>query len=315
MKSKVAVTGYSGFVGSELCRSLRGESLVCIGRKEPLFKSEFVYSNFEIIDQLSNYLVDVDVVIHCAARVHVMNDDSSDEIKLREFRKINRDFTLHLAREAVISKVKRFIFISSIKVNGEATSNDNVFAASDALTPCDPYAMSKAEAELELFKIGEKTGMEIVVLRPPLVYGEGVQANFSALAALVAKGYPLPFAALTKNKRSLVSVYNLVDLIIVCMRHKNASGNIFLVSDDDDISTSELIKLMAVALNKRTLLFYVPVFIFTLIGKLMRREEQISRLTGSLKVDISKTKDLLDWTPPFSLEVGFAKTLGGSLND
>lgn len=315
MKSKVAVTGYSGFVGSELCKSLKGESLVCIGRKEPSFNCEFVYSNFGTLDKLANKLVDVDVIIHCAARVHIMSDNSSEETKLTEFRKINRDFTLHLASEAALSKVKRFIFISSIKVNGEETFNDNAFSANDPLAPTDPYGISKAEAEVELFKIGEKTGMEIIVLRPPLVYGYGVKANFSSLAALVAKGYPLPFAALTKNKRSLVSVYNLVDLIKVCMRHKNASGNIFLVSDDDDISTSDLVKLMAVALNKKSSLFYVPLFIFNLVGKLTGKQEQISRLTGSLMIDMSATKDLLEWAPPYSLEVSFAKTFRGNFND
>ncbi|MFT4849968.1 MAG: UDP-glucose 4-epimerase [Sediminicola sp.] len=315
MKSKVAITGYSGFVGSELCESLKAREIVCIGRKKPAFECDYIYSNFESMEPLSDSLKEVEVVIHCAARVHIINDASSDEDKLMQFRKINRDFTVHFAKQAALAKVKRFIFISSIKVNGEETNGDNAFRANDPIAAADPYGISKAEAEVELFKLGKDTGMEIVVLRPPLVYGKGVKANFSALASLVAKGYPLPLAALSKNQRSLVSVYNLVDLIKVCMNHERAAGNVFLVSDDNDISTYALVKLMATALNKKERLFYVPVSFFNFAGKLLGKQEQVSRLTGSLKIDISKTKKVLDWTPPVSLKTGFAKALKGSFND
>ncbi|EKF9302979.1 NAD-dependent epimerase/dehydratase family protein, partial [Vibrio cholerae] len=201
-----------------------------------------------------------------------------------------------------------FVFVSSIKVNGEGTSQDRPFTSADLHAPEDDYGLSKSEAEQQLFNIGKETGMEIVVLRPTLVYGPGVKANFASLMNLVSKGIPLPFGCITKNKRSLVSVNNLVDLIVTCINHPKAANQIFLVSDDHDVSTSEMVREMAIALEKPAWQLPVPVWCYKLVGKLFNKSAVVDRLTGSLQVDISHTKDTLGWRPPQSLRDGFKET-------
>ncbi|QLE07502.1 SDR family oxidoreductase [Pseudoalteromonas shioyasakiensis] len=300
---KILITGYSGFVGSNLVEQLQGNyQLNLLGRKQSNFGSVFAY-NLDSSTLYNEALVNVDIVVHCAARVHIMDDTASDP--LNEFRAVNTQGTLNLAKQAAQARVKRFIFISSIKVNGESITGNSPFKSTDQPLPEDPYGISKAEAEQQLLELGEKTGMEIVIIRPPLVYGEGVKANFASLMRLVGKGLPLPFRLIKNNKRSLVSVYNLVDLIKVCIDHPNAANQVFLASDDHDLSTAEIVALMAKVQNKPNLAIPVPVWCFKLAGNLLGKQAVIDRLTGSLQLDITHTKNTLNWVPPYSVEHGF----------
>ena len=305
---KILITGYSGFVGSHLLSLLKDKfEINLLGRSEPYINCTFEHSSIDNISNYSYILSNVDIVIHIAARVHVMKDTSYDP--LGEFRAVNTAGTINLAKQAADAGVKRFIFISSIKVNGESTSNTSPFQSSDIPKPEDPYGISKSEAEEQLIELGRERGLEIVIIRPPLVYGEGVKANFASLFKFVGKRIPLPFRAITNNKRSLVSVYNLVDLIKVCVDHPNAANQIFLVSDDKDISTSEMVALMAKVQGFPNYSLPLPVWCFHLIGKLLSKQDVIDRLVGSLQVDITHTKNTLNWTPPFSIEEGFAKCI------
>lgn len=306
---RIAITGATGFVGKHLIQELtakvlNAEELVIIGRREiDLPNVTFFKSSIDKETDYSKALDLVEVVIHCAARAHIMNDDAKDP--LAEFKEVNTHGTLNLAKQAASSGVKRFIYISSIKVNGESTSGANSFRFDDERKPLDPYGMSKSEAEIELLSVGKETGMDIVIIRPPLVYGAGVKANFASLMKFVGKGLPLPFRCINKNKRSLVSVYNLCDLIQVCIKHPKAANNVFLVSDDNDISTAEMVALMAKVQNKTNLSLPVPVWFYKLVGKVLSKEDVIDRLTGSLQLDIEHTKNTLDWKPPYSIEHGF----------
>ena len=300
---KILITGYSGFVGNILVKQLQSSyQLSLLGRK-PSNSGEVYIHSIDSTSLYRNALESVDVVVHCAARAHVMNDNVSDP--LAEFRVVNTFGTLNLAKQAAQAGVKRFIFLSTIKVNGESTSGKEPFTAYDVARPLDPYGVSKAEAEQLLLELGKKTGMEVVIIRPPLVYGEGVKANFASLMRFVNKGLPLPFRAIKSNKRSLVSVYNLVDLIKVCIEHPKAANQIFLATDDNDLSTAEMVALMAMVQGKRNVALPVPVWCFKLAGKLLNKAEVIDRLTGSLQLDITHTKKSLNWTPPYPVEHGF----------
>jgi UDP-glucose 4-epimerase len=301
---KIAVTGGTGFVGTQLLKLISAEQLVIIGRRNVELSGAIFYqcSIGEATD-FDSALDSVSVVIHCAARAHIMNDDAQDP--LAEFRKVNTLGTLNLAKQAVAAGVKRFIYISSIKVNGESTKVGIPYKASDNSAPIDPYGQSKAEAEQQLLALGKSSGMEIVIIRPPLVYGEGVKANFASLMNLVGKGLPLPFRSINSNKRSMVSVYNLVDLIVTCIKEPKASNQIFLVSDDSDLSTAEMVALMAKIQDKTNLALPVPVWLFNLAAKLLNKQDVVSRLTGSLQLDIEHTKNTLNWKPPYSVEHGF----------
>lgn len=302
---KILLTGYSGFVGAQLLNTLDSDyTLSLLGRTAPKSVDfDFHQSELNEFSDFSKSLVGVKTVVHCAARAHIMNDDSQDP--LTEFRKVNTYGTLNLAKQAASFGVERFIYISSIKVNGESTEVKSPFKFNDKHSPQDPYGLSKSEAELALFELGQTTGMEIVVIRPPLVFGEGVKANFSALLKLVGKGLPLPFRSITKNKRSMVSVYNLVDLIKTCIEHPNAANQVFLASDDNDLSTAEMVALMAKVQGKRNFALPVPVWLFNLTAKLLNKQDVVDRLTGSLQLDIEHTKKTLNWQPPYSVEHGF----------
>ncbi|PMG75192.1 UDP-glucose 4-epimerase [Vibrio breoganii] len=305
--SKTLVTGYSGFVGGHLLSAFGSFGNVnLLGRATPPKCHRYLKANIDAHSDYSLVLQNVGAVVHIAARVHVMNDSVSNP--LEEYREVNTRGTVNLARQAAKAGVKRFVFVSSIKVNGEGTSQDKPFTSADAHAPKDDYGLSKAEAEQQLFNLGKETGMDIVVIRPTLVYGPGVKANFASLMNIVSKGVPLPFGCIKDNRRSLVSVTNLVDLIVTCIDHPKAANQTFLVSDDHDVSTSEMVLQMAKALDKPQWQLPVPKWCYNLAGQLFGKQDVVDRLLGSLQVDITHTKETLNWTPPQSLEEGFKET-------
>lgn len=311
----ILITGSNGFLGKKLVGALNTKRLSLLDRninQHSNFQHRFTIGNINSHSDYSKALQGCDTVIHCAARVHVMNDES--ESPLEAYREVNTVGTLNLARQAADSGVRRFIFISSIKVNGEKTSLGRPFTAADEHSPKDCYGLSKSEAELQLMKLGSITGMEIVVIRPTLVYGAGVKANFASLMRLVNKGFPLPFRCITYNRRSLVSVDNLTDLIVTCIEHPNAANQIFLVSDDQDVSTYEMVYEMAKALDKSTWQLPVPVWCYKILGNVFGKVAVVDRLVSSLQVDITHTKETLGWTPPQTLEAGFKETAQALFN-
>jgi lipopolysaccharide/colanic/teichoic acid biosynthesis glycosyltransferase/nucleoside-diphosphate-sugar epimerase len=252
-------------------------------------------------------LICVDVVTHLAARVHMMKDKAADPLAV--FRTINVDGTLNLARQAAAAMVKRFVFISSVKVNGEATLPGRPFAADDIPAPLDPYGVSKMEAEQGLRQIAAETGMEVVIIRPPLVYGPVVKANFAALMRAVQRGWPLPLGAV-HNQRSLVALDNLVDFIVSCMTHPQAANQTFLVSDGQDMSTTELVRGLASAAGVPARLLPVPVWALQAGAALLGKRDAVQRLCGNLQVDMSKARSLLGWLPPVSVEEGLRRVMG-----
>jgi nucleoside-diphosphate-sugar epimerase len=300
------VTGSNGFVGTALCIALRsgGENVRAAVRRGA-GPGSFNVGDLNGATDWRAALEGCDVVFHLAARVHVMADQ--DEDPLRAYREVNLDGTLNLARQAAEAGVKRFVFVSSVKVNGESTTTQP-FRASDVPMPCDPYGQSKMEAEQALQQLGRDTGLEVVIVRPPLVYGPGVKANFLNLIKLVQKGVPLPFGRI-RNFRSMVALDNLVDLLIVCARHPNAPGNIFMVSDGADMGIKELVTRIASAMNKRLLLVQVPVGLMTGTAKLLGKQGVADRLLGSLQVDISNTQATLEWQPVTTAQAAIDKTV------
>lgn len=308
MSMAIFLTGGTGFVGSEILKSLKGFQVTCFGRTMPnlenLENMEFVYGELTDRRALAKALDGVDVVIHSAARTHVMSDDT--EVSLKLYREVNSHATANLALEAVAMGVKRFIFLSSIKVNGESTSGREPFTANEPGNPSDPYGKSKLEAEESLKRISDETGLEVVIIRPPLVYGPGVKANFASMMKLAQKNFPLPLGAI-HNKRSLVALDNLVDLIITSIHHPRAANQTFLVSDDQDLSTTELLNMITRAAGHSPKLLSVPQKWFEIAGKLVGKQEIVERLCGNLQVDITHTKNTLDWQPPLSVEEGIKR--------
>ncbi len=304
----ILVTGSNGFVGRHLIQCLSERHLSLLDRS--LFNSNlghrFTNRDINGYEDYSEAIIGCHAVIHCAARVHVMDENLQEP--LEAYREVNTFGTINLAKQSARLGVKRFIFISSIKVNGESTSFGAPFSVTNLRSPEDGYGISKAEAEEQLLELGQETGMEVVIVRPTLVYGPGVKANFAALMNLVSKGVPLPFGCFKDNKRSLVSVDNLVDLIITCIDHPKAVNEVFLVSDDHDVSTYEMVRHMAQALDKPTWQLPVPIWCYNLVGKALNKSDVVDRLTGSLQVDISHTKETLGWVPPQSLQEGFKLT-------
>ncbi|MFW8590314.1 UDP-glucose 4-epimerase family protein [Glaciecola sp. 2405UD65-10] len=304
----ILLTGATGFVGGALFDALKNKSVRCLGRQNPskTTKSSFYQSEINADTDFAVALQDTNVLIHCAARVHIMDDSATDP--LEAFREVNTYGTLNLAQQAANAGLKRFIFLSSVKVNGESTKPDLPFRPDDQFIPTDPYGLSKYEAEVGLREIAAKTGMEVVIIRPPLVYGPGVKANFASMMKWVNRGLPVPLGGIKSNKRSLVSVDNLVDLIVTCIDHPNAANQTFMVSDDDDVSTSQLLANIATALGVPNRLLPIPGTWFTLTAKLMGKTTIAQRLCGSLQVDISKTKEMLNWQPPCSSAESMNKT-------
>lgn len=308
-KSKILITGATGFVGSLLVKKLEEIGIAYIAHSRSSNAS--LDSNRYVGDigpdtDWTSVLSGVDVVIHLAARVHVMNDDSTDP--LVEFRKVNVEGTLNLAMQSSIASVKRFIFISSVKVNGESTTGLNVFLEDSHSTPEDAYGVSKLEAETGLQSIASETGMEVVIIRPPLVYGAGVKANFLSLLKLSATHLPLPFGSIN-NRRSMIYIGNLVDFIIKCTHHSAAANQKFLISDGEDVSLRFLITLIRSEFGVSPRLLPFPIALFILVGICTGKRQVVDRLVGDLQVDSSKARTLLDWQPPFSLADGIAATV------
>ncbi|MCQ6258015.1 SDR family oxidoreductase [Pseudomonas sp. Q11] len=309
MSEKILVTGATGFVGSALVERLLScqekQVVALVRQKEVSFPTEVLVS---VVSEKGEFAElsfdDVKSIVHCAARVHIMNDRSVNP--LADFREVNVKFTLDLARRAAEAGVKRFVFLSSIKVNGEETSPGFPFQADDIPAPVDPYGCSKMEAEQGLRRISEELGIEVVIIRPVLVYGPGVKANFRSMMNWLDKGFPLPFGAI-QNKRSLVSLDNLVDLIITCLDHPGAANQIFMVSDGEDVSTTDLLIKMGNALGKPARLIPIPSMFINVGAVLSGRRDLARRLNGSLQVDIQKTRKLLDWSPIESLDEGLVK--------
>jgi nucleoside-diphosphate-sugar epimerase len=307
VRMKVLLTGGSGFLGRSLRNMLKDFELVLIGRNAPILKQNEIFhcANINGTEGYADILNGVDVLVHAAARVHVMKESASKAEE--EYNKVNTLGTINIARQALAHGVKKFIFISSIKVNGEET-NGIPFYSGDLRNPQDEYGKSKAKAEELLIELCENSEMEIIIIRPPLVYGPGVQANFGALMRIVSKAIPTPFGAIADNRRSMIYVENLAHFIVKVMTHSEDAGGIYLISDDNDLSTKTLISFIAKGFNKRVLNVPIPGFILYLLGKITGKEAIISRLIGSLQVDIVATKKKFGWEPPFSSEYGISKT-------
>lgn len=309
-RQKVLVTGATGFLGAALVEKLILENVfdVLAGVRS---NAKFLPLNIKLLpigDIGSSGPIEglegLSTIIHCAAQVHIMNDGTDDSSC--EFRRVNVDGTLRLARQAASAGVKRFIFISSIKVNGEATLKGHPFTADDKPAPQDSYGRSKQEAEFSLLQLARSSGMEVVIIRPPLIYGAGVKGNFASLCKLISKGYPLPLGGV-KNQRSLVGIDNLVDLVVCCIDHPAAANEVFLVCDNEDISTSELLCHLAEAMGRSPRLFPIPSLFLQIATVCIGRRDVAQRIFGSLQLDISKTQKLLGWQPVFSVREGMKR--------
>lgn len=289
---------------------MRGSVVRAAMRSVPGRSDDFGRVLVRVIDAKTDWSVALQgaaTVVHLAARVHVMKDVSEDP--LTEFRRVNVDGTLNLARQAAAAGVKRFVFISSVKVNGESTQLGQPFTEAGVPNPQDAYGVSKHEAEQGLHQIAADTGIEVVIIRPPLVYGPGVKANFAALMSAVQRGWPLPLGAV-HNQRSLVALDNLVDFIVTCINHPQAANQTFLVSDGQDLSTTELVRGMARAVGVPARLLPVPVWALQAGARLLGKGDAVQRLCGNLQVDISKARELLGWIPPVSVEDGLRRAMG-----
>lgn len=303
---RVLITGANGLVGFAACRCIRsaGGEVRAAVRSSHGFDGEHIVGDVDGATVWSRAVAGCDAVLHTAARVHVMGDHA--RCPLTESRRVNVEGTLALARQAVEAGVKRFVFLSSIKVNGEETQIGQRYTPNDTPKPSDPYAISKCEAEEGLRRIADETGMEVVIIRPVLVYGPGVKGNFLSMMGWLHKGVPLPLGGI-HNSRSLVALDNLVDLIVTCLDHPAAANETFLVSDGEDLSTPELLKRTAAAMGKSARLIQVPASIIQIGATLLGKGEIGQRLCGSLQVDISKTRQLLGWTPIVTVDQALKK--------
>jgi UDP-glucose 4-epimerase len=305
----ILVTGATGFIGQTLCAELSARQMPCRAVSRQPAPGFLAMGTIDAATDWSSALSGVETVIHLAARVHVMKDDTSDP--LAAFRAVNLDATVNLARQAAASGVRRFIFLSSIKVNGETTPKGRPFTSSDMPHPEDPYGQSKWEAEEALLSLGKQTGMEIVIIRPPLVYGPGVKANFASMISWVRRGIPLPFG-LVDNRRSLVFVGNLVDFILLCTDHPNAANRVFLVSDAADLSIGQLLRRLSAAMGQSARLLPVPTVLLEVAASILGFGAAAQRLLGSLQVDTTATTEITGWKPPYSVEEGLRLTVARS---
>ncbi len=305
---RILVTGANGFVGRALCGHLGtlGQVVVSAVRRASGLADEVVVGDIDDATDWTAALRGCDAVVHLVARVHVMDDTAQNSLAL--YRATNVEATLNLARQAAAAGVKRFVFISTIKVNGEG--RDAAYRETDVAAPGDAYAMSKWEAEQGLQRIARETGLEIVILRPPLVYGPGVKANFLRLMRIVGRGWPLPLGAI-RNRRSLLYLGNFVDAIGLCVEHPAAAGQTFLLDDGEAVSTPELVRALANAMGRPVRLLLVPVGVLELAGALLGKRAAVARLTGSLFVDSSAIRSRLGWVPSYTLRQGLAATVVG----
>ena len=311
MRKRVLVTGSNGFIGHALIKKMLSENWLVKGtvRSKSYYIEPLTGLDLLPIESVgpntdwSEPLIGVDCVVHLAARVHIVVNDTHDPLTL--FREVNVAGTERLALEAASANVRRFIFMSSVKINGEGRSTP--YNERDIQQPQDAYSISKWEAEKIINKIGEQTGMETVIIRSPLVYGPHVKANFSRLLNLVESGLPLPLASVN-NRRSLIYIGNLVDAIVACIKNPKASGQTYFVSDGDDVSTPELIRRLGYALERPVRLFPFPLFMLKMVGRFSGKRVEIDRLLGSLMVDSSKIQRDLDWKAPFTMEQGLRET-------
>lgn len=307
----IMVTGASGFVGAALCAELlrRQYAVVAVVRRIIERIPAMTYIEADLADSASfaGGLPQVDCIIHLAGRAHMLDDQAADPLAV--LRKVNRDASVRLAELALQAGVKRFVFVSSIGVNGNSTTQP--FDADGWPKPVEPYALSKWEAEQGLWKVQQDTDMEIVIVRPPLVYGAGAPGNFGSLLRWVSSGFPLPLGAI-RNKRSLVGIDNLVDLLIRCIEHPAAANQVFLAGDGRDLSTTELLRCVYEAMGTPVRLIPVPAGLLSLGATLLGKRAVAQRLLGSLQVDISKATDLLGWEPPVSVEEGLKRCVRDS---
>lgn len=306
---RVLVTGSTGFVGTALTAYLDADgrfAVRCANRREsggaPPGAERILVGETPAAEDWRRAVAGVDAVVHLAARVHVMRDDAADP--LAEFRRVNVAATMDLAREAAAAGVKRLVFLSSVKVNGDC----GLYTENSVPAPEGAYGISKHEAEVSLRSWASYSGMEVVIIRPPLVYGPGVKANFRSLMRAVARGIPLPFGAI-HNQRSLIAVQNLVDIIVTSIEHPGAANETFLVSDGEDLSTTELIRRLGTAMGRPARLVPVPAFILMASGALLGRANVARRLLGSLTVEISKARRMMGWTPPVSVDEGLRRAV------
>jgi nucleoside-diphosphate-sugar epimerase len=314
---KVLVTGANGFIGKPLCAAVMKKygsvkAAVRISGDGAPNMETIAIGNIDGTTDWTQALQGIQVVVHLAARAHKLRDNVADP--LAEYRRVNVDGTLNLAGQALQAGVKRFIFISTIKVNGEQTPLGRPFRAEDQPSPADAYAISKREAEDGLRELCSNSTMEFVIIRPPLVYGPGVKGNFLSLLRWLDKGLPLPLASI-RNKRSLVAVDNLVDLIMTCIAHPAAANQTFLVSDSEDLSTPELLQRTASAIGKQVLLWRAPVGLLHFAAQCFGKTAAIHRLCGSLQLDIRKTREQLDWQPPVGVDQALLSTARHYLGD
>jgi nucleoside-diphosphate-sugar epimerase len=315
MTRRILVTGASGFVGQALVAHLVGldaTEVIAMMRATPAIRlagARYVAGGDMTAGRLrAATLEGVEVIVHAAARVHVLNDDKA--MSATEFDRVNVTATLELARQAVAAGVRRFVFLSSIGVNGVQTDIGKPFTEADPPNPHNPYANSKLKAEQGLLLLSEQSGLEVVIIRPPLVYGPGVRANFAALMRAVQRGWPLPLACV-HNLRSMVAMDNLVSFIATCVDHPQAANTTFLVSDGQDISSPDLVRSLAQALGVAARLVPVPVSALQFVGRALGRGDVIQRVCGNLRVDISKARRVLAWQPPVSMDEGLRRTVAG----
>ena len=307
----ILLTGANGFVGSALSKTFldskinyRAATRAIGGKNDGSVK--FAVGDISSHTDWKLALKDIDCVVHLAARVHVMRDASLDP--LSEFRRVNVEGTRNLALQAVAAGIKRFVYLSSIKVNGESTQPNSCFTADDSVDPQDAYGISKWEAEQALREISAETGLEVVIIRPPLIYGPNAKGNFSSMVKWLKLDVPLPFGSIN-NKRSLVGLDNLCDLISRCVDHPAAAGMTFMVSDGEDLSTTDLLNRTAFAMGIKTRQINVPQKLLELSASLLGQADLAQRLFGSLQVDISKTKKILNWKPPFCVDEGLKRAV------
>ena len=312
---KICITGANGFIGRNLCKSLKASDNHIRG----FLRNMDIYNNSSEIEYISvgdissktnwiDHLNGFDCIIHCAGLTNEMSRNKDINV----YNLVNIDGTKRLAEQAVDARVKRLVFLSSVKVNGESTDQiiKQKFPHKNTSNPQDFYARSKLEAEKSLWEISSRTGLEVVIVRLPLVYGHGVKGNLVRLIKLVKSGIPLPLS-LIKNQRSMIGIDNVVNLLIRCIDHPKASGETFLASDDEDLSTPELIKLIASSMRKKANLFPFPISMLEFLGLVFGRSEEINRLVGSLRVDNGYTKEILNWVPPISVEEGIRRMVQG----